>query len=313
MNFLKTTILLATLTGLLVAIGGLIGGVGGAAVFLVLAAIMNFVAFWFSDKMALKMAGAQEITRDQDPALFAMVGEIAKLAKLPMPRVYIIHTDSPNAFATGRDPNHAVVAVTTGIRRILTERELRGVLGHEMAHVKNRDILWSSIAATLAGGVQMIAQVLMFSSLFGGGRRDNQNPLLFLVGILIAPIAASMIQMGISRTREYGADDTGSDIVGDPEALASALEKLKQGIAYRPMADTPQQEAVSALYIANPFSMKTGGMSRLFSTHPPLDDRIARLRAKAASNSSSPTRRANAPAPDPDDTSYPRRPKGASW
>jgi heat shock protein HtpX len=258
--------------------------------------------------MALKMAGAQEIQREQDPALFAMVGEIAQLAKLPMPKVYIIHNDSPNAFATGRDPNHAVVAVTTGIRRILTERELRGVLGHEMAHVKNRDILWSSIAATLAGGVQMIAQVLMFSSLFGGGRRDNQNPLLFLAGIIIAPIAASMIQMGISRTREYGADDTGSDIVNDPEALASALEKLKQGIAYRPMADTPQQEAVAALYIANPFSPMSGGMSKLFSTHPPLDDRIARLRAKA--RTSAPSMRGPI---EPQDDSYPRRPRGASW
>ena len=308
MNFVKTTLLLATLTGILVAIGGLIGGVGGAALFLVLAAVMNFVAYWFSDKMALRMAGARQISEEDDPKLFAMVREIANLAKLPMPKVYQIQNDSPNAFATGRDPKHAVVAVTTGIQRLLTERELRGVLGHEMAHVKNRDILWSSIAATLAGGVQMIAQVLMFSSLFG--RRDeNQNPIVFLIAILIAPLAAAMIQMGISRTREYGADDTGSDIVGDPEALASALEKLKQGVAMRPMADTPQQEAVSALYIVKPFA--GGGMSKLFSTHPPLDDRIARLRAKAASNHSSPTRRASAP--DETDASYPRRPKGASW
>jgi heat shock protein HtpX len=209
-----------------------------------------------------------------------MVREVAQLAKMPMPKVYAIANDSPNAFATGRDPEHAVVAVTTGIRRLLTERELRGVIGHEMAHVKNRDILWSSIAATLAGAVQMLAQVLMFSQLFG--RRDeNQNPLLMLVAILIAPIAATLIQLGISRTREYGADDTGADIVGDPEALASALEKLKRGIAVRPMAETPAQEAVAALYIANPFS--AGGMSKLFSTHPPLDDRIARLRSKSRS------------------------------
>ena len=281
MNFLKTTILLATLTGLLVAIGGLIGGTGGALLFLILAGAMNFFAFWFSDKFALRMAGAQEIDEAQDPQLFAMVREVAHRAKMPMPRVFVIHNESPNAFATGRSPEKAVVAVTTGIRRLLTERELRGVIGHEMAHVKNRDILWSSIAATLAGAVQMIAQVIMFSSLFG--RRDeNQNPLLMLVAILIAPIAATMIQLGVSRTREYGADDTGSDIVNDPEALASALEKLQRGIAYRPMAETPQQEAVSALYIANPFS--GGGMSKLFSTHPPLEDRVARLRKKARSS-----------------------------
>ncbi len=305
MNGIKTTLLLATLTGLLVAIGGLLGGVGGAAIFLVIAAAMNFFAYWFSDKMALKMAGAKEISREQDPRLFAMVEEIAQLAKLPMPRVFQIQNDSPNAFATGRDPKHAVVAVTTGIQRLLTERELRGVMAHEMAHVKNRDILWSSIAATLAGGVQMIAQVMLFSSLFGGRRDEGGNPLLGLVAMIIAPIAATMIQMGISRTREYGADDTGSDIVDDPEALASALEKLKQGIAYRPMAETPQQEAVAALYIANPFN--GAGLSKMFSTHPPLDDRIARLRAKAAtSGMTRPNSRV-------DDLDKPRRPKGASW
>ncbi len=302
MNFVKTTFLLALLTGLLVAIGGLVGGVGGMAVFLVLAAVMNFAAYWFSDKFALRMAGAKEITEAQDPRLFAMVREVAQLAKMPMPRVFQIQSDSPNAFATGRSPQKAVVAVTTGIQRLLTERELRGVLGHEMAHVKNRDMLWSSIAATVAGAVQMIAQVIMFSSLFG--RRDeNQNPLLMLVAILIAPIAATMIQLGISRSREYGADETGSDIVNDPEALASALEKLKRGIEIRPMVETPQQEAVSALYIANPFNGH--GMSKLFSTHPPLDDRIARLRKKAALKGIS--------RPMDDDPTYPRRPKGASW
>lgn len=302
MNFVKTTFLLAALTGLLVAIGGLVGGTGGMLVFLVLAAVMNFAAYWFSDKFALRMAGAHEITEQQDPKLFAMIAEVAQLAKMPMPRVYVINNESPNAFATGRSPEKAVVAVTTGIRRLLTDRELRGVLGHEMAHVKNRDMLWSSIAATVAGAIQMIAQVLMFSSLFGG-RDENRNPLLMLVAILIAPIAATLLQLGISRSREYGADETGSDIVNDPEALASALEKLKRGIEYRPMAETPQQEAVSALYIANPFS--AGGMSKLFSTHPPLDDRIARLRKKAAERGIS--------RPSDDDMSYPRRPKGASW
>ena len=276
MNMLKTTALLATLTGILVAVGGLVGGTGGAILFLVIAGAMNFFAYWFSDKMALKMAGAHEVTEQQEPQLFAMVREVAELSKMPMPRIYVIETESPNAFATGRNPKHAVVAVTTGIRRILTERELRGVLGHEMGHVKNRDILTSSIVATLAGAIQMIAQVIMFSSLFG--RRDeNQNPLMMLAAIIIAPIAATLIQLGISRQREYAADKTGAEVTGDPEALASALEKLQRGVEYRPMRETPAQEAVSALYIVKPFG-GAGGMSKLFSTHPPLEERIARLR-----------------------------------
>ncbi|MCL4243088.1 MAG: M48 family metalloprotease, partial [Dehalococcoidia bacterium] len=173
MNFMKTTLLLATLTGLLVAVGGLVGGTGGAMIFLVFAGVMNFAAYWFSDKFALRMAGAREIQESDDPHLFAMVREVAELSRMPMPRVYIIQNDSPNAFATGRNPKHAVVAVTTGIQRLLTDRELRGVLGHEMGHVKNRDILTSSIVATVAGAISMIAQVLMWSSLFGGRGRDQ--------------------------------------------------------------------------------------------------------------------------------------------
>jgi heat shock protein HtpX len=275
MNVIKTTLLLATLTGILVAVGGLVGGLGGAAVFLVIAGVMNFVAYWFSDKMALKMAGAHEVTEAQEPHLFSMIQEVAQLSSMPMPRIYVIETESPNAFATGRNPKHAVVAVTTGIRRILTDRELRGVLGHEMGHVKNRDILTSSIVATMAGAIQMIAQVLMFSQIFGGRRDENQNPLLMLVAILIAPIAATLIQLGISRQREYAADKTGAEVTHDPEALASALEKLQQGVAYRPMKDTPAQQAVSALYIVKPFGGQ--GMSNLFSTHPPMEERIRRL------------------------------------
>jgi heat shock protein HtpX len=278
MNFLKTTVLLATLTGILVAVGGLVGGTSGAVLFLVLAGVMNFFAYWFSDKMALKMAGAREVSESDDPALFRIVRDVATASGMPMPRVYVIETESPNAFATGRNPKHAVVAVTTGIRRILDERELRGVLGHEMGHVRNRDILTSSIVATVAGAIQMIAQVLMFSSLFGGGRNRDQNPLLTLVAILIAPIAASLIQLGISRQREYAADKTGAEVTHDPEALASALEKLERGVAMRPMADSPAQQAVSALYIVKPFA-GGGGMKNLFSTHPPLEDRIRRLRA----------------------------------
>ncbi len=276
MNVLKTTVLLAALTGLLVAIGGLIGGTGGMVLFLVLAGAMNFFAYWFSDKMALRMAGAHEVTEQQEPHLFAMVREVAQLSKMPMPRVYVIQNDSPNAFATGRNPQHAVVAVTTGIRRILTDRELRGVLGHEMGHVKNRDILTSSIVATVAGAIQLIAQSLMFSTMFGG-RDENRNPLLTLVAILIAPMAATLIQLGISRQREYSADRTGADVTGDPESLASALEKLQRGVAMRPMEETPVQEAVSALYIVKPFGGGQG-MANLFSTHPPLEERIRRLR-----------------------------------
>ncbi len=281
MNVIKTTVMLATLTGILVAVGGLIGGAAGAVLFLLFAGIMNFAAYWFSDSMALKMAGAHEVTEAQEPHLHAIVREVANLSGMPMPRVFVVDTDSPNAFATGRNPNHAVVAVTTGIRRILTDRELRGVLGHEMGHVKNRDILTSSIVATLAGAIQMIAQVLMFSQIFGGGRRNEQNGLLMLVAILIAPIAATLIQLGISRQREYAADRTGAEVTHDPEALASALEKLERGVEMRPLKDTPAQQAVSALYIVKPFRGGGGGMSNLFSTHPPLEERIRRLRNMA--------------------------------
>jgi heat shock protein HtpX len=277
MNTLRTTVLLAALTGLLVAVGGFIGGIGGAAIFLVFAAVMNFVAFWFSDKLALRMAGAHEVTEAEEPKLHAMVREVANLAKMPMPRVYVIDNDSPNAFATGRSPSKAVVAVTRGIRRILTDRELRAVIGHEMGHVKNRDILTSSIVATIAGAISMIAQVLMWSSIFG--RRDNQNPIVMLVVILVAPIAAAMLQMGISRQREYAADKTGAEVTHDPEALADALEKLHRGVEYVPMEPSPTQEAVSALYIVHPFA--GGGVSKLFSTHPPLEERIKKLRNMA--------------------------------
>jgi len=279
MNFFKTTLLLAVLTGILVAVGGLVGGTSGMVLFLILAGAMNFFAFWFSDKMALRMAGAKEVSEAEAPRLHAMIREVANLSGMPMPRVYIVQNDSPNAFATGRNPSHAVVAVTTGIQRLLTERELRAVIGHEMGHVRNRDILTSSIVATVAGAISLIGNILMWSSIFGGNRDENRNPLLMLVAILVAPIAASMIQLGISRTREYAADRTGAEITHDPESLASALEKLQRGVQYVPMDATPNQEAVSALYIVHPF--KGGGAANLFSTHPPLEERIKRLRRMA--------------------------------
>lgn len=272
MNGIKTTFLLVLLTAILVGIGYLIGGVAGMAVFVILAGVMNFAAFWFSDKFALRMAGAHEVTAEQEPQLHAMVNEVANLAGMPMPKVYMIQNDAPNAFATGRSPNKAVVAVTTGIRRILNERELRAVIGHEIGHVKNRDTLTSSIVATIAGAISMIS----FMLLFFGGRR---NLLLGLLIAILAPIAASVIQFAISRTREFAADQTGAEITHDPESLASALEKLHQGVASRPMEATPQQEAVSALYIVHPF--RGGGMSKWFSTHPPLEARVERLRRMA--------------------------------
>jgi heat shock protein HtpX len=277
MNTLRTTVLLAAITGLLVVVGGAIGGLGGAIVFLIIAGFMNFFAFWFSDRVALKMAGAKEVSEVDEPKLYDMVREVANLANMPMPKVFVIQSETPNAFATGRSPKKAVVAVTTGIRRILNERELRAVIGHEMGHVKNRDILTSSIVATIAGAISLIAMILMWSSIFGGGR--GRNPIITLLIILVAPIAASMIQMGISRTREFAADASGAEITHDPEALASALEKLHQGVAMRPMEQTPRQESVSALYIVHPFA--GGGVGKLFSTHPPLEDRIARLRKMA--------------------------------
>jgi heat shock protein HtpX len=275
MNFLKTTLLLALLTGILVAVGGFVGGLGGAIVFLFIAAAMNFFAFWFSDKFALRMAGAREVSETDAPKLHSMVREVANLAGMPMPRVFVVQNDSPNAFATGRSPKKAVVAVTTGIQRILTDQELRAVIGHEMGHVKNRDILTSSIVATVAGAISLIAQILMWSSIFGG-RRGGGHPLVMLAVILLAPISASLIQLGISRTREYQADRTGAEIVHDPEALASALEKLHQGVSYQPMEATPNNEAVSTLYIVHPF--RGGGMQKLFSTHPPVEERVKRLR-----------------------------------
>lgn len=274
MNLLKTTVMLAVLTGILVAVGGLIGGVSGMFIFLVIAAAMNFVAFWFSDKMALRMAGAHEVSDTEEPQLHNMIREVANLSGMPMPRVYVINNESPNAFATGRNPKHAVVAVTTGIRSILTDRELRGVIGHEMGHVRNHDILTSSIVATVAGAISMIGHVVMWSSLFGG-RGDNRNGLGTLFAIIIAPLAAMLIQMGISRQREYAADRTGAEMTHDPEALASALAKLQRGVAARPMQQTAGQQSVSALYIVHPFNRS--GMSGLFSTHPPLEERIKRL------------------------------------
>lgn len=280
-NSFKSVILLATLTGLLVVMGRVLGGNAGMIFAFGLAVVMNFASYWFSDQIALKMAGAREVTHEQAPQLHAIVDELAYRAGLPKPRVAIVESPSPNAFATGRDKDHAVVAVTTGILQILNRDELMAVLGHELGHVKNRDILVSSIAATIAGAITMVAQMLQFAAFFGGfGSRDGDgegtNPFAALAMIILAPIAAMLIQMAISRSREYGADDTGAHIVGDPLALASALEKLETGSRQIPMDVNP---AASHLFIVNPLNGRM--LANLFSTHPPIPERVKRLRQMA--------------------------------
>lgn len=273
MNNLKTLVLLAALSGLLIALGGALGGSQGVVLALVFAAVMNIGSYWFSADILLRMAHAREIQREDDPHLFEMVAEIAERAGMPMPRVYVIDDAQPNAFATGRDPQHAAVAVTGGIRALLNDRELMGVMGHEMAHVKNRDILTSSVVATIASAISSLAYMAMW---FGGGSRDGErgNPLAALVAMLVAPLAASLIQMAISRSREFQADLDGARTVQDPEALASALAKLQMGAQRIPMQVA---ESTAHLYIVNPFSARQ--MAGLFSTHPPTEERIARLRS----------------------------------
>ncbi|MSQ42556.1 MAG: protease HtpX [Dehalococcoidia bacterium] len=235
---------------------------------------MNFGSYWLSADIVLRASGAHELQRDQDPQLFALIEDVAHRAGLPMPRVYTIDSPQPNAFATGRSPKHAAVAVTTGIRQLLTERELIGVLGHEFAHVKNRDILTSSIVATIASAISMIAWMSMW---FGGGRGENRNPIAGLAAMIVAPLAATLIQLGISRAREYQADRDGARTVGDPKALASALAKLEQGAKRITMA-VPQ--ATAHLYIVNPLAALSGrGLGGLFWTHPPTAERIERLHA----------------------------------
>jgi heat shock protein HtpX len=276
-NTLKTTALLAALTALLVLIGGFFGGQGGMLLFFGLAIVMNMGAYWWSGDIALRMAGAREVTPAEAPELHQLVQELATYARLPKPRVAIIDNPSPNAFATGRNADHAVVAVTTGILGILSRDELAGVLGHELGHVRNHDILISSIAATVAGAITLLAHVAQWAAIFGGfgGSRDNEdnNWLEWLAMIILAPIAATMIQLAISRSREYAADETGARIQGNPETLARALEKLEMASSVRPL---PVNPAVAHMFIVNP--LKGMNFAGLFSTHPPLEERIRRLR-----------------------------------
>ena len=273
MNQLKTLILLAALGGLLVVLGGYMGGKNGATIALVIAIALNFGSYWFSDRIVLSMYNAQEVNESQAPDLYRMVQQLAHKAELPMPKVYIIPDESPNAFATGRNPEHAAVAVTEGIMRILTWEELAGVVGHELGHVKNRDILIQSVAATIGAAITYIAQ---FGFLFGGRSDDEEGRGSILGSILmmiLAPMAAMIIQMAISRSREYIADQTGAEICGHPNWLASALAKLQRGSEAIPMDANP---STANMFIVSPLSGST--MANLFSTHPPMEERIARLK-----------------------------------
>lgn len=276
----RTTLLMGLLTGLIVLMGRQLGGSQGMVLAFVLAAVMNVGSYWFSDRIVLAMYRAQPLEEHEAPELFQMVREIAQEAQLPMPRLFIIPDETPNAFATGRNPEHAVVAVTEGILRLLSPNEIRGVLAHEMGHILNRDILVSSIAATLAGAVMMLANMVKWGAIFGGLRGNDDEGggggiLGFIVAVVIAPIAAMLIQMAISRSREYLADETAARLTHNPEYLARALEKL--GIASQriPMADP--QPATAHLFIVNPLA--GGSFASLFSTHPPIEERIRRLRS----------------------------------
>ncbi|HKZ17853.1 MAG TPA: zinc metalloprotease HtpX [Geobacteraceae bacterium] len=276
MNTLKTTFLLALLTVLLVLAGGAIGGRGGMTIALVMAAVMNLVSFWFSDKIVLAMYGAKQVTEAEHPEFYGMVRQLAAQAGLPMPKVYIISSDTPNAFATGRNPEHAAVAATTGILRILSREELMGVMAHELSHVKHRDILISSIAATVAGAITYLAQMAQWAALFGGGRdRDEEGGGLLgtLVMAIVAPLAAMLIQMAISRSREYEADKGGALLTGNPLYLANALRKLETANRQIPMEGA--SPASAHMFIVNPLT--GGGIMSLFSTHPPMEERIRRL------------------------------------
>ena len=283
MNSIKTTMLMALLMALMVALGGIFAGHTGMTVMLIIALGMNFFSYWFSDRMVLSMYNAQEVDRQSAPELYGLVEKLAGRAQLPMPRVYIINEDAPNAFATGRNPSNAAVAVTTGLMRALDYNEISGVLGHELAHVKHRDILISTIAATMATVISYAASIAQWAAIFGGGRSsdDDRGGIIGLIATaIIAPIAAALIQMAISRSREYSADEGGAEICGNPNYLASALEKIE----YYAVHGAPLPEATPAtahMCIINPLTGRDISFKSLFSTHPDTQERIARLREQA--------------------------------
>jgi heat shock protein HtpX len=281
MNIAKTFLLLTFLTLLFILIGGMIGGPAGVRFAFILACLMNLGAYWFSDTLVLAMYGAKPLVESETPEVYEMVRQLCDKAGLPMPRIYRIPSDTPNAFATGRNPSHAVVAVTDGIIKLLNYEELKGVLGHELAHVKHRDILIASIAATIAGAISMLASMARWSMMFGGGRSNDReegaNPIAILLMAILAPIAAMLIQMAISRSREYDADSGGAEFCGNPLYLAGALEKLE--IAQRQIPMQGVNPATAHLFIVNP--LRGGGIASLFSTHPPIQERISRLQEMA--------------------------------
>ncbi|MEW6377447.1 MAG: zinc metalloprotease HtpX [Thermodesulfobacteriota bacterium] len=281
MNHFKTFLLMLVLTALFILVGSAIGGKNGAIYAFVFAALMNFFAYWFSDKIVLRMYGAKEVLQSEAPGLYQTVAELANKVSLPMPKVYIMENDTPNAFATGRNPDHAAVAVTTGILRILSQEELKGVIGHELSHIRHRDILISTIAATMAGAISMLATMARWGAIFGGGRSNDEegggggNFLFVLLFTMVASVAAMMIQMAISRSREYLADEGGARI-SHPLSLAKALGKLEMAAQRIPMEANP---STAHMFIVNP--LRGGGVLSLFSTHPPIEERIARLEEMA--------------------------------
>ena len=285
MNSIKTAVLMAGLAGILMLVGGMVAGDRGIVMMFIVALGMNFFSYWFSDKLVLRMYNAQEVSASSAPELYGLVQQLTANAGLPMPKVYIIPTETPNAFATGRDPNHAAVAVTNGIMRMLNRDELAGVIGHELGHVKNRDILIQTIAATFATAISFVASMARWGAMFAGGSRDDDRDgggaLGMLFAAIVAPIAAMLIQMAISRSREFMADRAGAEISGQPLSLARALQKISMGVERFPLTQTPTHNATAHLFIMKPFS--GSGLASLFSTHPATEERIARLEELARS------------------------------